>query len=166
MGFFFSGKNPQFKFSKVVKGGAVVSFELSGSWLLSAQNNYLANMAHLGRALWTLRLFPRITGRVLNTAGLTRIWSWHFGGGLSCIYPSFLCVWDQFFEYGNCEGTSAPGEDSHPVPSIGSRLTSLVHSSDWFDQVTLDKKLHSLQVLEAESHGGSGSSREDTGILG
>ena len=92
MGFFFSGKNPQFKFSKVVKGGAVVSFELSGSWLLSAQNNYLANMAHLGRALWTLRLFPRITGRVLNTAWLTRIWSWHFWGGcLASILPSSVC---------------------------------------------------------------------------
>ena len=138
MGFFFSGKNPQYKFSKVVKGGAVVSFGLLGSWLLSAQNKYLANMEHLGKAhSESLQLSPRITGQVFNTARLTRIWSWHFlRGCLESTLPSSVCG-ITFFEYGNCGGTSAPGEDIHPVPSIGSRLTNLVHSSDWFDQVPL-----------------------------
>ena len=49
MGFFFSGKNPQFKFSKVVKGGAVVSFEPVGSRLPLAQRSPHAKMERLGQ---------------------------------------------------------------------------------------------------------------------
>ena len=45
-----SGKDPQFKFSLVVKGGAEVSLDPQGLHCLLAQNNPLVKVAHFREA--------------------------------------------------------------------------------------------------------------------